>query len=241
VSPNICEFISYLSTVRPTFLFLIFGRKAILSSAPAWQSLLYPPVFVSAIDSSLRWLFNWSGRNISSTQKYAAYAHLYSFASVKSVVHWFQIMRNGKFQMYDDDVQQFIVARGGRHRPSGVSSYAPARFPTKNIITPIVLLYGDSDSLVDINQMLHELPEHTTATPLYTYEHLDILWGENVDQEVFPYVVENLKKYCPRPERLQLTTKINGTHYEPSVVETTGSGYSTPSEPECDDLEDSSA
>ncbi|KAI0338374.1 lipase [Trametopsis cervina] len=222
-----------LMKASPAFLFLLFGRKAILSSAPAWQSLLYPPVFVQVIDSSLGWLFNWRGKNIDYTQKYAAYAHLYSFASVKSVVHWFQIMRNGKFQMYDDDVQQFIVARGGQHQPSGVSSYAPARFPTKNIVTPIVLLYGDSDSLVDIEQMLHELPEHTTATRLHNYEHLDILWGENVDKDVIPRVIDSLQKHCVRPERVNATAKINGIHNDTMMLAEDArpdTGYSSPAD-----------
>ncbi|KAJ3543975.1 hypothetical protein NM688_g5796 [Phlebia brevispora] len=216
-----------LMKASPTLLYLIFGRKAILSSAPAWQSILYPPVFCSVITASLRWLFNWHSVNISTTQKLAAYAHLYSYTSVKSVVHWFQIMRNGKFQMYDDDVQPLMVARGN-HRPSGVSSYAPARFPTRNIVTPIVLLYGDCDSLVDITQMLHELPGHTTATRLHGYEHLDILWGDNVHLDVIPHVVEALKNYCVGAERLSsMEPKLLNVSY---AWEKTSSGYSTPAD-----------
>jgi len=225
-----------LMKASPTFLFLIFGRKAILSSAHGWQSILYPPVFTTVIDSSLRWLFNWRGRNISLTQKLAAYSHLYSFASVKSVVHWFQIMRNGKFQMYDDDVQQFMLVRHRslNHRPSGVTAYAPARFPTRNIVTPIVLLYGDSDSLVDIDQMLHELPEHTVATRLHGYEHLDVIWGENVDKDVIPHVISALQEYCYRPERLQGPVKINGLSAGMFLQVDEPSGYSTPAEPVMD-------
>ncbi|PSR77169.1 hypothetical protein PHLCEN_2v8034 [Hermanssonia centrifuga] len=163
--------------------------------------------------------------NIPPTQKLAAYAHLYSFASVKSVVHWFQIMRHGKFHMYDDEVQPLTVPRGS-HRPSGVTSYAPARFPTRNIVTPIVLLYGDSDSLVDIDQMVRELPTHSiTVTPLHGYEHLDILWGKDVHRDVIPHVVEALRDCCVGPDRLQQEVKmVNGAHaIEPS-------GYSTPAD-----------
>ncbi|EKM80741.1 hypothetical protein AGABI1DRAFT_71247 [Agaricus bisporus var. burnettii JB137-S8] len=177
-----------LMKASPTFLFLLFGRKSILSSATFWQSILYPPIFAQVIDSSLGWLFNWRSRNISTHQKVAAYAHLYSFASVKSVVHWFQIMRNAAFQMYDDDVLSPVVV-------TTVSSYRPVRFPTRNIVTPIVLLYGDSDSLVDIDTMLSQLPKHTIAKRLHTYEHLDILWGENVHVDVIPQVMLALKQH----------------------------------------------
>jgi lysosomal acid lipase/cholesteryl ester hydrolase len=119
----------------------------------------------------------------------AAYAHLYSSTSVKSVVHWFQIMRHAAFQMYDDDFSPPVVR-------TTISSYRPARFPTKNIVTPIVLLYGDADSLVHIETMLNQLPEHTIAKPLRTYEHLDILWGENVHRDVIPEVLNTLDEFC---------------------------------------------
>ncbi|KAH9898485.1 triacylglycerol lipase [Cubamyces lactineus] len=197
-----------LMKASPTLLFLIFGRKSIMSSVPAWQSLLYPPVFSAAITSSLRWLFNWHSHNISPLQKLAAFPHLYSYASVKSVVHWFQIMRNAKFQMYDDDVQRVMHIRRAA-RPSGVTAYAPARFPTRNIISPIVLLYGDQDSLVDINVMLHELPKHSVvARRLHGYEHLDVIWGANIHKDVIPHVVEALRQYCVKPERTESEAKM---------------------------------
>ncbi|KAF7315223.1 Triacylglycerol lipase [Mycena indigotica] len=186
-----------LMKASPTLIFLFFGRKSILSSATMWQSILYPPIFAKTIDTSLRWLFNWHSHNISTHQKIAAYAHLYSFASTKSVVHWFQIMRNGQFQMYDDDVQSPIMH-------TSVSSYRPARFPTRNIVTPIVLCYGDSDSLVDIDVMVSQLPGHTVCRRLHGYEHLDILWGKDVDVDVIPEVLDALKQHCENPERLMV-------------------------------------
>jgi lysosomal acid lipase/cholesteryl ester hydrolase len=168
-----------------------------------WQSILYPPIFASVIDSSLMWLFNWQSKNISDEQKVAAYAHLYSFASVKSVVHWFQIMRNAAFQMYDDDVLSPVVR-------TSVSSYRPARFPTRNIVTPIFLLYGDCDSLVHIETMLAQLPQHTTAKALHTYEHLDILWGKDVDKDVIPEVLNVLRKYNTPFDDSLINVKTNG-------------------------------
>jgi len=66
-----------LMKASPTLMYLIFGRRAILSSAPMWNSILYPPLFCSVIDTSLQWLFNWKSKNISREQKLAAYSHLY--------------------------------------------------------------------------------------------------------------------------------------------------------------------
>jgi lysosomal acid lipase/cholesteryl ester hydrolase len=178
-----------LIKASPQVLFLMFGRRAILSSATMWQSILYPPLFVKMIDMSLSFLFSWNVKNISTSQKLAAYPHLYSFTSTKSVVHWFQIIRTKSFQMYDDDVHPPLSI-------STVSKYTKvAKFPTRNIKTPIVLVYGGSDSLVDIGVMLKELPSHTIATEIPHYEHLDFLWARGVDTLVFPHVVDALESF----------------------------------------------
>jgi lysosomal acid lipase/cholesteryl ester hydrolase len=179
-----------LIKTSPQILFLLFGRRDILSSATMWQSILYPPIFVRLIDMGLGFLFGWKTKNMSTSQKLAAYPHLYSFTSTKSVVHWFQIMRNKSFQMYDDDI----------HRPLSIGSVSKytkvARFPTRNIKTPIVLVYGGSDSLVDIGVMLKELPPHTIATEIPTYEHLDFLWARDVHELVFPHVMDALESFA---------------------------------------------
>ena len=181
-----------LVKASPEVLFLAFGRRSMLGSATMWQSILYPPIFVRIIDLSLMFLFNWSGRNISIPQKLAAYPHLYSFTSTKSVVHWFQIIRNKSFQMYDDDVQAPLsIGASDRY-------YKVAKFPTRNIKTPIVLVYGGSDSLVDIKVMLKQLPRHTVAKEIAHFEHLDFLWGQEVESLVFPHVFEALASYAGR-------------------------------------------
>lgn len=178
-----------LIKASPQVLFLMFGRRSILSSATMWQSILYPPLFVKVIDMGLSFLFGWHAKNISTSQKLAAYPHLYSFTSTKSVVHWFQIIRTKSFQMYDDDVQPPLSI-------STVSKYTKvAKFPTRNIKTPIVLVYGGSDSLVDIGVMLKELPSHTIATEIPHYEHLDFLWAREVDTLVFPHVIDALESF----------------------------------------------
>jgi lysosomal acid lipase/cholesteryl ester hydrolase len=178
-----------LIKASPSVIYLLFGRRSILSSATMWQSILYPPIFCKLIDMGLQFLFNWKTLNISTSQKLAAYPHLYSFTSTKSVVHWFQIIRTRSFQMYDDDV----------HPPLSLGSTSKytkvARYPTRNIKTPIVLVYGGVDSLVDIRDMLRELPTRTVATEIPHYEHLDFLWARDVDAQVFPHVFDALESF----------------------------------------------
>jgi lysosomal acid lipase/cholesteryl ester hydrolase len=211
-----------LVKASPQVLYLLFGRRSILSSATMWQSILYPPIFVRFIDMGLSFLFGWTARNISHSQKLAAYPHLYSFTSTKSVVHWFQIIRTKSFQMYDDDVQP-VVSLGS------VSKYTKvAKFPTRNIKTPIVLVYGGSDSLVDIDIMMKELPSHTVATEIPHYEHLDFLWAREVDTLVFPHVFDALEAFCDAEHSKEEYERYRSARHA-SIGATLGGSTVTPS------------
>jgi len=182
---------SFVKT-SPDILYLLFGRRAMLGSQPMWEAILYPGIFAWLIDKSLLFLFGWQSKNMTMHQKLAAYPHLFSFTSTKSVVHWFQIIRNGTFQMFDDELHAPLsVANGAKY-------YKPAKFPTRNIKTPIVLVYGGSDSLVDIKIMLKELPKHTMYTEIPHYEHLDFLWASDVHQQVFPHVLNALSMFTAK-------------------------------------------
>ncbi|KAI1172846.1 Alpha/Beta hydrolase protein [Nemania sp. FL0916] len=178
-----------LIKASPQVLFLLFGRRSILSSATTWQSILYPPIFIKLVDMGNNFLFGWKSQNMSVSQKLAAYPHLYSFTSTKSVVHWFQIIRNKSFQMFDDDLQTAL----GMNTPNKYTKVA--KYPTRNIRTPIVIVYGGSDSLVDIRVMLKELPRRTVATEIPHYEHLDFLWARDTDTQVFQHVFDALDNF----------------------------------------------
>lgn len=208
--------VSSLIKASPEVLYLLFGRKSLLSSATTWQSLLYPPIFVRFIDDPIRILFNWQTKNIQQNQKLAAYPHLFSFTSTKCVVHWFQIIRNGTFQMFDDEVQGLLQVSQGRR------FYKPAKYPTKNIRTPIVLVYGGSDSLVDINVMLKELPKHTIAKEIPHYEHLDFLWASDVDKLVHPHVFDALDLHARSTESKETSAR----HSRPNSVSLQPLSYS---------------
>lgn len=183
------NFVDTLVRASPSLLYLMFGRRAILKSTTLWQSIMYPPLFVQTVDTFLRFLFNWKCNNISYAQKLAAYTHLYSYTSVKTVVHWFQIMRSRRFHMFDDQVETPFVKE--KH------FYRVASFPTQNIMTPLVLIYGKSDTLVDIDSMVPELPKGTTVIGIDGYEHLDMIWGNDVDTLVFPYITTALAHAFP--------------------------------------------
>lgn len=175
-----------LAKSSPGFMYLFFGRRIVLPTAVLWQRTLHPKLFNLFVDFGNRFLFNWHALNITPRQKLASYSKLYSTTSVKSIVHWFQILQSQKFQMFEesDDIINSL------YRP-----YQIATFPTKtNIKIPILLIYGGIDSLVDINAMKDLLPARTVFDiKVENHEHLDLLWGHDVDALVIARVIKFIR------------------------------------------------
>ncbi|CAB4434394.1 unnamed protein product [Rhizophagus irregularis] len=170
----------------PNIVYLFFGRKAFLTMTMFWQKVLSPPIYTELLDRCMKLLFGWEGKNMTKDQKSVSYSHLYSFTSVKSLVHWFQIIRAKKFQMYDELPP---------YSSSTAMGYYCHEFPTRQIKTPIGVFYGGSDSLVDIKVLLKQLPKPVFTKEVQPYEHLDFLWASDVHKTVFPELFDLLSKY----------------------------------------------
>lgn len=166
------KFLDIFIKASPNIMYLLFSRKILMPSVLFWQKIMYPPLFNTSIDISNNLLFNWKSKNINKIQKLCSYSHLYSTTSVKTVVHWFQIISKKNFQMYSEDGEY------------------PISYPLKNIKVPIDLIYGNCDSLVDIKVMLNQLPSHsTTCYEVDGHEHLDNIWGNDIYAKVFRHVI----------------------------------------------------
>ncbi|KAF9898328.1 cholesterol esterase [Lobosporangium transversale] len=131
----------------PNVIYLLFGRKTPLTAALFWQNLLHPTAYAVVIDWAVKFLFGWNCTSMSRVQKAVSYQHLYSFTSVRILVHWFQIIRTQVFQMYDDVLPRVPYL-------SSTRSHCPHPFPTNQITTPIAIFYGGSDTLVDVKALL---------------------------------------------------------------------------------------
>ena len=70
--------------------------------------------------------------------------------------------------------------------------------------------------MISIDVMLAQLPRHTVAKKVENYEHLDLLWGKDVDKVVFPLVLDFLKTYAEQVDgskgrEAQFRHEINST------------------------------
>lgn len=163
----------------PELGFLIFGRKAMLSSVTFWQGVLSPRAMAWLMDVTMRLLFGWTNANIRSKDKPVLYRHLYDTASVKQIAHWFQIMRSCRFQLFDDQ-----AASGNRIVPS---------FPLHNPNMPKLLIMGGRDCLVEVEGLL-PLLRKAQLLKVEEYEHMDPIWATDADRKVFPAIIDFLKK-----------------------------------------------
>merc|ERR1712146_254550 len=102
--------------------------------------------------------------------------------SVKTVVHWFQIVACNRFQQFDE---QMNLQRAYR-------TMLPASYEIGQIRCPMALFYGTDDDLTDMNWLLRQLPSSCKTFAVDHYEHLDTIWAESAKEKIFPVVVELL-------------------------------------------------
>eukprot|EP00871_Galdieria_phlegrea_P003419 jgi/Galph1/4078/GphlegSOOS_G2713.1 len=178
--------IQSLIACDPNIVYLIFGRRRLLSLALFWRRVLPATIFSQVIDIATRLLFGWKNENLSPKEKPRLYAHLYSYGSAKTMVHWFQVIINGRFQMYDD--QDAVTKRK-------YPGHLPPLYPVNQIKCPVALFFGGSDPLPDTEWLLQEISDPVYIHCQEEYEHLDFQWAVSAPKVVYPKVVELLSSY----------------------------------------------
>jgi len=181
-------FVAAISTSRPQLVYLLFGKKILLEGAMFWRKILRPSLYVRVIDFFLDFLFGWKTKNINQEEKEILYSHLYSYSSVKCLVHWFQITHSQRFQMYDDNVS-VASSKEQPYRP-----YLLPAYPLSKIKCPMALFYGGQDSIPDMNHLLKEVPSNTYVHQESTYEHLDFLWARTAPELIFTRIIQVLER-----------------------------------------------
>ncbi|KAI8637717.1 Alpha/Beta hydrolase protein [Parasitella parasitica] len=189
----------------PSIIYCLLGRKIFLKSVVFWQRIISPPIFVRLIDGAVYFLFGWHCKNMTEDQKLVSYQHLFSMTSVKSIVHWFQIISSGRFQMYDETPSILPWST-----VNTVIDHLPPKFPTKQITTPIAIFYGSADTLVDFDILKSNLPPLPYVKSIHGWEHMDFLWARGLERKVYPDILELLEHFnCPSPHTLLEEIKEN--------------------------------
>jgi len=173
---------------RTFFVHLLFGKKILLSECLFWRSLLSCSSYSYAVSTSMKLLFGWTLQNIEQEDRVSLSAHLYSYGSVKCLIHWFQITRSKRFQMYDESYVNPM------HHPGYHSHVIPEYCPSQ-IKCPVALFYGGADNLPDMDWLLKQVPAGTFVHCEDTYEHLDFLFAKTATTNIYPKVLDVLERH----------------------------------------------
>ncbi|KAF9621982.1 hypothetical protein IFM89_029202 [Coptis chinensis] len=102
-------------------------------------------------------------------------------SSLKNLNHLFQMIRKGKFAMYDYGLL-------GNLKKYGV--FKPPTFDTANIpkSLPLWMGYGGNDALADVTDVKHILKDLNSKPELLyldSYGHLDFIWSVKAKEDVY--------------------------------------------------------
>ena len=173
-----------VAETRPHFSFLIFGKKIFMGNNMFWRKILSASSWVKLMEVANNLLFGWTMKKFDSSEREMLYSHLYSTTSVKSVIHWFQILHHSKFLMYDSSLSKKSIEYGDFEMPV---------YDIQHFTVPTALLCGKSDTLPDNEKLLSVLPSKCIIhhEEFEGYEHLDLMWAKDTSTVVIP-VIKNL-------------------------------------------------
>eukprot|EP00903_Cladosiphon_okamuranus_P020555 g18867.t1 len=163
------------------FIYLLFGRRRMLPVALTWQRMMSREFFVATIDAAVSYLFSWKADQVSAERKLEVYPHIYSYSSVKCVVHWFQMMDSGRLSMFADGPP---------------SQYLPVTYDVSRVSCPVGIVYGGRDHLVEVESLIEMLPNVVMTIREEEYEHLDTMWADSAKVTVFPRVEALVRQVC---------------------------------------------
>eukprot|EP00823_Brevimastigomonas_motovehiculus_P007024 TRINITY_DN6045_c0_g1_i1.p1 TRINITY_DN6045_c0_g1~~TRINITY_DN6045_c0_g1_i1.p1 ORF type:complete len:395 (-),score=99.02 TRINITY_DN6045_c0_g1_i1:438-1622(-) len=110
--------------------------------------------------------------------------------SGQNMIHWMQSVRHDAVCRYD-----FGSAKANQQH---YGQDTPPCFDMKKLNVPVALFTGHNDALVtpnDIKRLASELPNLVHFHEVDHYQHLDLTWGLDCWQLIYPEVIALLKKY----------------------------------------------
>ncbi|CAI5453486.1 unnamed protein product [Caenorhabditis angaria] len=116
--------------------------------------------------------------------------HTPAATSVKDLQHWVQLVKSQKVAKFDYGIDGNIIEYGRS---------TPPEYDLSKIQTPTYLYWSKDDILADtqdIRETIWRQMNHTIAGSLEMphYSHMDFVFGVNAAQELYPKIIENIRK-----------------------------------------------
>uniref|UniRef100_A0A336KHF7 Lipase n=1 Tax=Culicoides sonorensis TaxID=179676 RepID=A0A336KHF7_CULSO len=131
--------------------------------------------------------------------------------SVKQLGHFAQLVHNAKFAMYD---------HGTLGNYKNYKSNHPPEYDLSKISVPITVIYGSKDGLVsstDVELFMSKVKNVRRSMKL-PWNHLDFIYGKDVDVRVNDYIIRSIKKDAIVEENLAKGIDICVNSNETQVI-----------------------
>lgn len=115
--------------------------------------------------------------------------HVPAGTSTRDIVHFAQMVKAGKFQMYDFGSKKKNLDHYGQTHP-------PVYNLTK-VNVPVVVMSGGKDWLADpqdVTYLLSQLPNVVKHLQIAQWDHLDFVWGMDAPRLIYHPIIEMMKK-----------------------------------------------
>jgi len=185
--------IRYLAYFTPIIRFL-FGSLGIRDFMPStrlikWISANVCPEELVACDNILFLISGYDTSNLNSSRTSVYLSHTPAGTSVQNVLHYGQMVKNGKFQAYDYGTEKNLAKYG---------SPEPTQYSVKNLTTRVIAYSGGHDWLADpkdVKWLVNQIPHLLNHKIIPKYNHLDFIWGEDANRMVYGGIMRTIAKY----------------------------------------------
>lgn len=116
------------------------------------------------------------------------YTHTPAGTSVRNMVHFAQMYKSKKFQMYDYG--------NSKENKKHYGQPTPPRYNASDMTVPVALYWAQNDWLADptdVKALLPLLPNKLYNNYIKNWDHLDFIWGMDAAKIVYNDIIRNIR------------------------------------------------
>lgn len=163
------QFMAWLHSAFPRLrlMSLLFGRRAFFSFMEPTRSIVGIRLFSYMAFCCFNFLFKWGDDHWHKPNKFMYFAQTPAGTSTKTIMHWLQLSCSKDFARYDFGTPQLNRQAYGTD--------APPSYPLHAIATPVTIVAGGQDFLLDTERLRKALPNVVDCLVVPHHQHMDNL------------------------------------------------------------------
>ena len=177
--------LSYLFSNAPYSLlrFLFGSQKMFNDSVFMWQKVLSPKLFAAVVSTAMNILFGWQCTSITPHRRTELFQHIFSDSSVKSVAHWFHIMKQEELCSFTNARLTYLSSFWSLFSSKARES---DKYDISTITCPVAVFAGGKDYLIDPYVVQQRVKTCILTHIQEGFEHLDLIWADRAADVIFP-------------------------------------------------------